>query len=160
MRHVQRGFTLIEVLVALFVLAVGVMGAVAAQNVAAQTRHSSALLAAAAQLAGSLADSMAANAVEMALPDSANAYLQAPGAPFVCNSNCAPAEMAAMERDDAAATAARMFSGGQVRVCRDIPATPLAWSCNAAPGAPLVVKVGWRTPAFLTAVALPVPEAP
>lgn len=159
MRRV-RGFTLIEILVALFVLAVGVMGAAAAQNTAAQTRNGSAMLAAASQLASALGDSMAANPAQLALPDSGNAYLQEPGAPSVCTSPCTSDQLAAVERDDAAAAAARMFPGGKVRVCRDLPATPLAWDCTEAAGAPLVVKIGWRMPAFTTAVALPVPEAP
>ena len=151
---VHAGFTLAEVLVALFVLAVGVVGATAAQTMAAKTRHESAMASAALQLAGALADRMAANPVQLALPDLDNVYLQEAGAPWVCTGVCAPAQLGATERDDAVAAAARAFPGGQLRVCRDMPATPLVWDCTAAPGAPLVVKIGWRAPAFTPAVAV------
>ena len=70
------GFTLIEVLVAVFVLAVGVLGAVAAQTVALRTRQESALMSRGVQLATSFADRMRANTAQMRLPDGANPYLQ------------------------------------------------------------------------------------
>jgi len=142
------------VLVALFVVAVGIVGAVAAQAVAATTRHASAMESNAVQLASALAERMAANPAQMALPDSANVYLQAPGLPWFCSGACAPEQLAATERDDAAASVARAFPGGQLRVCRDTVATPLAWDCVSAPGAPLVVKIGWRAPAFTPFVAV------
>jgi prepilin-type N-terminal cleavage/methylation domain-containing protein len=49
--HSYRGFTLIEVLVALFVLAIGIVGAGAAQLAAERTRQQAALMAEAGQLA-------------------------------------------------------------------------------------------------------------
>lgn len=158
--HCQGGFTLTEVLVALFVLAVGVLGAAAAQNMAAKTRHESGLVSAAAALAGALAERIGANPAQLALPDTDKAYLQEAGAPWVCTGACSPAQLAATERDDAAAAVARTFPGGQLRVCRDTASMPLAWECVAGPGAPLVVKIGWRAPAFVPFVAVPVPEAP
>jgi len=152
--RVDAGFTLAEVLVALFVLAAGVVGATAAQTMAAKTRHESAMTSAALQLAGALADRMAANPVQMAMPDADNVYLQDAGTPWLCTGACAPAQLGATERDDAAAAAARAFPGGLLRVCRDMPAAPLAWDCAPSPGAPLVVKIGWRAPAFTPAVAV------
>lgn len=159
-RSGASGFTLAEVLVALFVLAAGVFGAAGAQNMAARTRHESALTSAAVQLAGALAERMAANPDQLAQPDDANVYLQEPGAAWLCAGACSPAQLAATERDDIAAAVARMFPGGQLRVCRDMPATPLSWDCAPGPNAPLVVKIGWRAPDFHAAVAVLVPEAP
>lgn len=159
-RSCESGFTVVEVLVALFVLAVGVMGATAAQATAARTRHASALASAAVQLAGALAERMAANPAQLALPDSGNVYLMDASEPWVCTGACSPAQMAATERDDIAATVARTFPGGQLRVCRDTPVPPLAWDCAPGPGAPLVVKIGWRAPDFHAAVAIPVTDAP
>ena len=76
MRHQsQCGFTLIEVLVALFVLAIGVVGAGAAHLVAERTRQQAALTAEVAQLASSLAARMNANAPLANLPDAGNPYL-------------------------------------------------------------------------------------
>lgn len=159
-RACASGFTLAEVLVALFVLAVGVIGAATAQALAARTRHASALLSAAVAQASALAERMAANPAQLALPDSDNVYLQEAGQPWLCTSACSPAQLAATDRDDAAAAVARNFPGGQLRVCRDTLATSLAWDCQAAAGAPLVVKIGWRAPAFASMVAVPVPESP
>jgi type IV pilus assembly protein PilV len=156
----EHGFTLAEILVALFVLAVGVVGAAAAQSMAARTRHTSALTSAAVQLAHALAEHMAANPAQLALPDSDNVYLMEAGPPWFCSGGCSPAQLAATERDDIAAAVARTFPGGQLRVCRDTPALPLAWDCVAGPGASLVVKIGWRAPDFTPFVAVPVPEAP
>ncbi len=156
----MRGFTLVEVLVAVFVLAVGVIGAAAAQTMAARTRHASAQLSAAVAQASALAERMAANPVQLALPDTDNVYLQSPGDPWHCPGACTPAQLAATERDDAAAFAAHSFPGGQVRVCRDTLPAPLAWDCAGGPGAPLVVKIGWRAPDFVAMAAVPVPETP
>jgi len=160
MRAYLLGFTLVEVLVALFVLAVGVVGAAAAQNMAVKTRHASAQLSAAVAQANALAERMAANPVQLALPDLDNVYLQAAGDPWYCPGACAPAQLAATERDDAAALAARTFPGGQLRVCRDTLPAPLAWDCTGGPGAPLVVKIGWRAPDFVAMAAVLVPETP
>jgi type IV pilus assembly protein PilV len=156
----MRGFTLVEVLVALFVLAVGVIGAAAAQTMAAKTRHASAQLSAAVAQANALAERMAANPVQLALSDPDNVYLQAAGDPWHCPGACTPAQLAATERDDAAALAARTFPGGLLRVCRDTVPVPLAWDCAGGAGAPLVVKIGWRAPEFVAMAAVPVPEAP
>ena len=154
MRSCARGYTLAEVLVALFVLAVGIVGAAAAQTMAARTRHQSALVSNATQLAGALAERIAANPAQLALPDGDNVYLQEAGAPWICTGACGAEQLAATERDDASALAARAFPGGQLRVCRDLVSMPLAWECTPGPGAPLVVKVGWRAPAFTPFVAV------
>ena len=164
-RRVECGFTLVEVLVAVFVLAVGVIGAAAVQTMAAQTRHLSSQVSAAQQLANALAERMAANRVQMALPDSDKVYLQAPGVPWVCSSACSPAQLAATERDDTAAAVARAFPGGQLRVCRDSPlplptsSVPLTWACHPGADAPLVVKIGWRAPDLQPFAVVLVPEA-
>lgn len=156
----EHGFTLAEILVALFVLAVGVVGAAAAQNMAAQTRHAAALTSAAVQLASALAEHIAANPAQLAVPDSEKVYVQAAGVPWYCGGACSPEQLAATERDDIAAAVARTFPGGQLRVCRDTPTVPLAWDCVPGAGAALVVKIGWRAPDFTPFVAIPVAEAP
>lgn len=154
------GFTLAEVLVALFVLAVGVIGAAAAQGMAAKTRHEAALVSTAAHIANALAERIAANPAQLAVPDSDKVVMQEAGPPWFCSGACSPAQLAATDRDDAAAAVARIFPGGRLRVCRDTLPAPLAWACTPGAGAPLVVKIGWRAPAFAPFVAVPVPEAP
>src|SRR4051812_42239598 len=70
------GFTLPEVLVAVFVLALGVLGAAATQLAALRTRHQSSLMSNGVQLASALADSMRANVESMRAGDTGNPYLQ------------------------------------------------------------------------------------
>ena len=161
MRSVVGGFTLIEVLVAVCVLAVGIVGAAGTQLTALRTRQQSALLSDAVQLAGGLADRMRANAEQMRAPDAANPYLQASydatadGAPSpsgpLChaNANCGSAELAQFDIYETRLALHAGFPGGRVVVCRDAQMWDagrgvLAWACRGAAGAPVVVKVGWR----------------
>lgn len=171
------GFTLIEVLVALLVLALGVAGAVATHIRAQETRHQSALMSAAVQLAGSLAERMRANPVSMALADGANPYLQfdydstagAPPAPStLCygDVSCSAAALAAFDLYETSRALYDGFPRARMRVCRDLaPADAgsgtLTWTCDSGAGAPIVIKLGWRQKAqggadtaFVPAVAI------
>jgi type IV pilus assembly protein PilV len=169
-----RGFTLVEVLVAVFVLAVAVVGAAAAQISAARTRQAAATLSNAVLLAGALAEGMLANPVQMGLPDSANPYLQLDydaaldGAPDEAGScfggaSCSSEDIAAA--DLAALTQALHagFPGARAMVCRDAAAAAgtVGWACSGGPLDPVVIKLGWRDKAGGGApqVALVVPGA-
>lgn len=173
------GFTLIEVLVAMFVLAIGIVGAAATQAAAERTRHESALMSDAVQLASSLGERMRANPAVMAAGGGANPYLQldddAGGGPPVpaatpCfgNANCAPPEIAAHDLYDIRRALYQGFPGGRVLVCRDAavldPASgALSWNCAPGAGAPVVIKVGWRGKAsgsFPPALAIVATGAP
>ena len=156
------GFTLVEVLVAVFLLAVGIVGAAATQTLALRTRHQSSLLSSGVQLASTLAGRMRANAIQMALPDAANPYLQLDydarvhGAPVVpaalCfgATQCDAAQMAAFDLHETERALHTAFPEGRVLVCRDAAgwdaAAGLSWDCAPAAGAPIVVKLGWRAP--------------
>lgn len=141
-----------EVLVAILVLAIGIVGAAGAQVAALRARHGSALLSNAVQLASSLAERMRANPAQMQVPDSLNPYLQldydvangAPPAAATCfaDASCASAQLAAFDIGEAMAMLERDFPGGHLRVCRDGAAGD-DWVCHAGPGAPIVIKVGW-----------------
>lgn len=154
------GFTLIEVLVAVFVLAVGVMGAVAAQTAALRTRQESALMSHGVQLATSFADRMRANTAQMRLPDSVNPYLLLryeaasdgpPGAPAVrchAGASCDSAAMASFDINELQHELHSAFPSARVAVCRDAVvwdagANRLAWECTGAPSDPVVLKLGW-----------------
>lgn len=169
------GFTLLEVLVAVFVLAVGALGAAATQLMALRTRHQSSLMSNGVQLASSLADSMRANPEAMSAADSANPYLQlnydvadgappAPGASCFPGSGCSAAQLADAELYQFKQALHAGFPGGRVVVCRDSQvwdgaSGALRWTCAGAASAPIVIKVGWRDDAanFAPSVAIALP---
>lgn len=155
------GFTLIEVLVAVFVLAVGVMGAVAAQTVALRTRHESALMSHGVQLATSFADRMRANTAQMRMPDDANPYLQVDydgardGAPAStaqpCHDGapCSSDAMASFDIDELRRELHAAFPAPRILVCRDAVMwseedDALTWDCSGGAADPVVIKLGWR----------------
>ncbi|MDB5905985.1 MAG: pilV [Massilia sp.] len=155
------GFTLLEVLVAVFVLAVGVLGAAATQLSALRTRHQSSLMSNGVQLASALADSMRANSGPMRAGDAANPYLQlsydaaSDGPPQLAGplchagANCAATELAEAEIHHLKQALRTDFPGGRVVVCRDSQAWDagrgaLRWACGGGARAPIVIKLGWR----------------
>jgi type IV pilus assembly protein PilV len=148
------GFSLVEVLVALSVLAAGVAGAVAAQGTALRTRRETRLASQAVVLAGSLADAMRANAALFLAPDGGNPYLQldfdaarsTPPAQAACAQlACSAVEQARTDVAVATYALAAQFPGGRVAVCRDaqVAEGALAWDCVGGPGATVVIKIGW-----------------
>lgn len=155
------GFTLIEVLVAVLVLAIGVLGAAGSQLAALRARHGTGLMSSSVHLAGALAERMRANPAQMQAPDSLNPYLQldydalaggAPAAPAVlcfAGAACSAAQMAAFDLYEIKQALHEGFPGGRVTVCRDravvAPAgTAPGWACAGGAGAPIVIKLGWR----------------
>jgi type IV pilus assembly protein PilV len=164
------GFSLIEVLVATLVLAVGVLGAAASQAISMRMRHDSDLMASAVRLASTLAERIRAN------PAAASAYMfefdagsgAAPAAPAVrCYSGtvCTPAQLAAFDIHDVKQSLAAAFPGGRIRVCRDQQAwnavrQNLEWDCAGAAGAPTVIKIGWRGRWQAGSSELPPDESP
>ena len=151
----EGGFSLIEVLVAVLVLAIGVLGTAAAQLSALQTRQHTGLMSAGVHLAGSLADRMRANAVQM--NSGGGPYVQLdydaltagppspPGAMCFAGNECSSGEMAAFDVYEVKQAVYAGFPGGRVKVCRDAGGSTLTWECGGGAGAPLVIKLGWRT---------------
>jgi type IV pilus assembly protein PilV len=151
------GFTLVEVLVALFVVALGVAGAAAVQAMAVRAADQAARLSDGLRLSDALAQRMRANPVALALPDAANPYLQFDAAPGAASapapacygaSSCDPLQMAQFDLFETATLLASRFPGGRMRVCRDAQqpdgAGLLPWTCSGEPGAPVAIKFGWR----------------
>ncbi|MEF9929456.1 MAG: type IV pilus modification protein PilV [Massilia sp.] len=171
--HSHHGFTLIEVLVALFVLAIGIVGAGAAQLAAQRTQQQAALMAEAGQLASSLAARIGANAPLASLPDAGNPYLSldydavADGPPVAAaacfgTAACDPLALAAFDLDETRLLVHRRFPGGRIAVCRD--AAPwdagsrrYRWACSGGAHAAVAIKIGWHgnddLPAFVLMVA-------
>lgn len=159
----QGGFTLIEVLISVFVLALGVIGAAGMQLVAMRTGQQSSLQTVAVQLATEMADNMRQNATEMNKPDSDNPYLfeynssaadpDSAGKFCYGNTACNSAELANFDISEWQARLKAGLPGGRAVICRD--ETPwdasggkLAWGCASTIASvnsvPYVVKVGWR----------------
>ncbi|QOY95927.1 type IV pilus modification protein PilV [Massilia sp. UMI-21] len=158
-RAQSLGFTLVEVLVALFVLAVGIVGAGAAQLSAERTRQQSALMSEAAQLAAALAARMQVNPAVAQLPDGANPYLDfaydaadgPPAAGVLCfgGAACTPAQLAAFDLHDIRQAVHAQFPRGRIAVCRDGSPWDSArrryrWRCDGDADALPVVKLGWQ----------------
>ncbi|HEX8614511.1 MAG TPA: type IV pilus modification protein PilV [Telluria sp.] len=157
---VAGGFTLIEVLVAVLLLAVGILGALGTQVAALRTRQESSLMSRGVHLATSLAERMRANAAQMQLGDAINPYLQLryeagegapPPAPAQCYGagRCDSAQLARFDIADTVAALHAGFPGGRIAVCRDAvvwddAGQALAWECASVAGAPVVIKLGWQ----------------
>ena len=154
--RLSGGFTLIEVMVAILVLAIGVVGAAGVQVAALRTRHLSGLMSGGVQLAGALADRMRANSLQMQASDDANPYLTlqydaAEGAPAPGDATCfggaacSSAQVAAFDLYEVKQALFADFPGARVAVCRDASdGATLAWECAGAANAPIVIKLGWR----------------
>jgi len=153
---VCSGFTLVEVLVALFVVALGIAGAAALQTLAVRAARDAAHLSDGTRLVRSLAERMRANPRALTRPG--NPYLDldydagsgAPTAPALCYADtaCDVDELARFDVFEVSEAVAANFPGGRIRVCRDTggpdAAGALPWTCDAEDGAPIVVKLGWR----------------
>lgn len=173
-RGFTLGFTLVEVLVALCVLAIGALGAAATQVGNLRLRQQAALESEAVQLAASLGARMRVNPAQLALDDAANPYLgldydasagapAPPPASCFGAAGCSAAQMARFDLYEAMRAVQAAFPGGRIVVCRDsapwdATRAALAWPCSTEAGAPVVVKLGWRarTDAAMPFVALAV----
>lgn len=160
-RFRAAGFSMVEVLVSILVLAVGVIGAAGMQLGALRTATQSHLHSNALQLAAELADRMRANDDRMRQDDADNPFLgldynaadgppSAPGT-YCYNSDCDAAALAAFDLYEWQQRIHDAFPGGRAVICRD--STPwdssggrLQWDCNGtgAGSASLVIKIGWK----------------
>lgn len=174
------GFTLVEVLVAILVLSIGILGAAGAQVAALRTRQGTGLMSGGVQLAATLADNMR-NAGLARSDDPVNPYLalnydaEADGVPVAperqcfAGSACTVRQLAEFDVYNAKQAIYTRFPGGRIKVCRDDKAwaqsqQALAWECHVDTRTPVVIKIGWRArrsggalgdaPAFLPAVVL------
>nr|WP_315260826.1 type IV pilus modification protein PilV [uncultured Duganella sp.] len=147
-----RGYTLLEILIAVLVLALGIIGGAGLQLSALRARHQSVLLSHATQLAASLAERMRANPAQSDTYLTLNYDALAEPSPSVpsalCHGGaCDAAQIAFADLYDAKILARQNLPGGRVLVCRDAglwSGGKLRWDCSGGAGAPLVVKVGWR----------------
>jgi type IV pilus assembly protein PilV len=154
--RVRAGFTLVEVLVALLVVALGIAGAAGLQTLAVRAARDTAHLSDGTRLARSLAERMRANPRALAQPDNPYLHLDydagsgAPTAPALCyaDADCDADALARFDVFEVLDAISAGFPGGRIRVCRDAGAPDatgaLPWTCEAEDGSPIVVKLGWR----------------
>jgi len=168
--QLQFGFTLFETLVAVFIIAVGVLCTAKMQHAIAKTAHHSSFHATAVQIGSSIADSLRANSRSTgsspymdALLASDHGRLMA-GKPMDQETEkaasidcyqfaCTAAQLAQADIEAWQERIRAELPDGQLRVCRD--AQPwdegkkaYRWDCASAENAAsasLVVKIGWRT---------------
>lgn len=169
----ENGFSLIEVLIALFVLAVGVIGAAGMQLAALRTSQQSVFQTRALHLAVEMAERMRANVGQMKLTDSANPYLHIDhqsSSPshltaslhdcYGSNAECSAAQLAQFEIAEWLQRIDSELPGGRVRVCRDTSpwnegGRHFNWDCSASDTSSenetesentgsLVIKIGWQ----------------
>lgn len=160
-RFGNSGFSLIEVLIAILLLAGGVMGAAGMQLTALRTTQQSSFHTAAFQLASEMADRMRANDSQMKLDDSDNPYLAVdyysaadaePSVPHVLcyELSCDGEELAIFDIYTWQMRIRAALPGGRAVICRDDepwqPGRTLRWECSgdAESGLPIVVKLGWH----------------
>ena len=145
------GFTLVEVLVAVLLLAVGLVGALAMQARAMRTRQESALLTEALQAAATLADRIRANAAQssayLGFEFDAAATARAPADPGCSEASCDPAALAQYELGVFRQQLQSTLPSARALTCRDAAAAPggrLQWACSGEASAPIMIKIGWR----------------
>ncbi|TFW11431.1 type IV pilus modification protein PilV, partial [Massilia arenosa] len=115
------GFSLVEVLVAMCVLAVGVLGAIATQAATLRTRHETRLASQAVVLAQGLADQMRANPAIFHGTDADNPYLQID---FDAGSAGQGGGAGSGSGSGAGAGAGGAANGAAVGACADAPCDP------------------------------------
>lgn len=148
-----RGFTLLEILIAVVVLALGIIGGVALQLAALRARHQAVLLSQATQMATGLAERMRAN------PSQADTYLtldydafaaappDAPAALCYAGTACAAGQLAQADLYDVKSHMQSHLPAGRVMICRDAglwSGGKLRWACSGGAAEPVVIKIGWR----------------
>lgn len=143
----QSGFTLIEILVAVLILSLGLLGLAGLQAASIRSNHSAYLRSQATHLAYDMADRMRANMAAVEGGDYNDPTLT-PTPSCYTTSGCSPMLLA---RDDAARWTADLQTvlppGSAGVVCIDgtpIDGSPGANGCDNAAGANYVIKVWWR----------------
>lgn len=141
----NSGFTLIEVLVAMVVLSIGLLGVAGMQLSGLRANHSSALRSQATYLAYDMADRMRAN-VQGINGGNYNNLSGDPGDPGCVSSGCTPASMAQADLHEWNVANAANLPSGAGAVCLDSTpddGTPASIACDGL-GAAYAIKVWWN----------------
>lgn len=156
--HTEAGFSLIEVLVSVLVLAAGLIGAAMMQLSAGRTTQQSSFHDTALTLAMQVADEIRANDAQARVtgvtnPFLAFSYTAQPTQPAAAPTNCftQACTSAQIAQHTAAEWQRRVYDalpGGRLEICRDATVVTtngnFAWCGIAgAVGDPVAIKIGW-----------------
>ena len=141
----QRGYIMFEVLISVLVISVGFIGLAGMQVGGLAAANDSLFRSKAVYLSYQMADRVRAN-----MPGAVAGnydYLTGLGSnPGCVTTGCTSAQMAANDFFEWAAEVAALLPAGVGVICRDSSpdgGSSTSDDCNAAPGAPLAVKVWW-----------------
>ncbi len=137
--RLSAGFSLLEVLVALIVMSIGLIGLAGLQVTSMRQNHSAYMRSQAVQLTYSMADRVRANAVGAAAGEYHNVNATAHAA-CTGTDGCSESDMA---EDDMFRWSENVsdLPGGLAQVCRD--STPTSIACDNS-GSVYVVRVRWN----------------
>ena len=138
------GFTLIEVLIAMVVLSIGLLGVAGLQVSGLRANHSSSMRSQATYLSYDMADRMRAN-IRGVNGGSYNNLSGDPGDPGCAASGCTPAQMAQTDLHEWNSANAANLPSGAGAVCLDSTpddGTPTSIACDGA-GTAYAIKVWW-----------------
>jgi type IV pilus assembly protein PilV len=148
-RNKTSGYSLLETIVAVLVLAIGILGLASLQSVGLRSQHTSTLSVQATQLAYDMAEKMRANKNRV---DAGDYHSQtAPTTPpsgCLGSTGCAPTTMAQMDLYQWQQSLSQHLPGGSGSVCRDNPATT-GTACDGGSVDPFRILVAWNERAEL-----------
>ena len=140
----QRGFTLLEVLIAVVILSVGLLGLAALQATSLKSNHASLIRSQIAILSYDMVDRMRANRPAMLLGDY-DLPTSTQNANCTTVTGCTPTQMADHDYFEWSTLIARALPAGQGVVCRDGTrndgTSAASHACDG--GAEFVVKLWW-----------------
>lgn len=139
-RHRQRGFSLLEVLVALLVLSIGLLGLAALQTMGLKFNTQSYQRTQAVLNAYDIIDRIRANPAGMATGGYDNIGLTA-AAPTPPTCPCTPAQMATYDVAQWKASLTQLLTQGKGAVCRGTLDT--SWTCTVTGGTNFQVGIEW-----------------
>jgi type IV pilus assembly protein PilV len=154
-RHKQKGFSLFEVLIALFILGVGVVGATSLQLAALRTTRHTSTQTSAVQMAVDIGERIRLSSWTLMSADELSAlvdYKSVEGEPVQVagcyGRSCSLSELVQRDVYELKKRLHQEIPSGRVRICRDdMPwnagAKTLDWKCSGGANAALVVKIGW-----------------
>ena len=158
-----RGFSLIEVLLALLVMAIGVLGILALQLVGLRATRETILQSSALRLATDIAEQIGGSTQSTAMLQVfaqfdyvvTDATTDSSGACYGVDRNCTPDQLAIFVTHQWQQRLRETLPGGRIRICRDAApwqaaSKSMRWECDGASNnndatTPLWIKVGWRT---------------